>query len=275
MKLFRTICFGIVLLPSLVFAQDIPSIAVVDFDTSRVRYKDLGRQVAELISDAVINSNLFDVVEREKLRTVLKEQTFSTSGMVDPNSAIQMGAMMEAQYLMTGKVVAADVDKKSFSGYGVTTTKTTYILKVSARVLDTKTGRVLFSRTETASNYSQATNNLRVSGEGAFIALAEEIAYRFADLLVQSGKFQPEKKEEIALVKVKFISEPDVADIEVDGVFYGNAGGEIEVPSGLHGVKISLPGYDAWEKEVMLREGSKIIATLRKSADIRISNETE
>ena len=275
MKLLQNICFVIVLMPSFVFAQELPSLAIVDFDTTAVRYNFLGRQLAELINDAVINSNLFDVVEREKLSSVLKEQTFSASGLVDHESAIQMGSLAGARYLMTGKVVSANIDKKSFTGYGVTTTKTTYNLKVSARVLDTKTGRVVFSRTEKSSNYSQQTNNMRISEEEPFVTLAEEIAYRFADLLVQSGRFQPEKKEEIALVKVDFRSQPDTADVEVDGVFYGNAGSKIEVPEGLHNVKISLPGYEVWYKKVMLRNDSKIVATLRKSADIRISNETE
>ncbi len=277
MKLLRTVwlMIAIGLFSSIAFSQELPSLAVVDFDTTHTKYNYLGRQLAELIGDAVINSNLFDVVERDKLNTIIKEQSFSGSGMVDPNSAIQMGSMVGARYLMTGKVVSADVEKTSFTGYGVTTTEMTYIMKVSARVLDTKTGRVMFSGTETDSIYTQSTNSLRVSGKGAFVELAEKIAYSFVDRLNKSGKFKPEKKEELALVKVKFLSEPDTADVEVDGVFYGNAGGEIEVPEGLHTVRISLPGHDVWEKKVMLRKESKIIATLRKAADIRISHEEE
>ncbi len=275
MKLLRTVCFMITigLFSSLAFSQELPSLAVVDFDTTHTKYNYLGRQLAELIGDSVINSNLFDVVERDKLNTIVKEQSFSGSGMVDPNFAIRMGSMVGARYLMTGKVVSADVEKTSFSGYGVSTMKTTYTMKVSARVIDTKTGRVMFSGTETDSTYTQSTDSLRVSGKGAFVKLAEIIAHRFVDRLNQSGKFKPEKKEELTLVKVQFHSKPDEADVEVDGVFYGNAVGEIEVPGGLHTVRISLPGYDVWEKKVMLRKESKIIATLRKAADIRISHE--
>lgn len=275
MKLFRTLFFVIVFYPSIVFAQELPSLAVVDFDTTATRYNFLGRQLAELINDAVINSNLFDVVEREKLTSIVKEQTFSASGMVDPETAIQMGSIAGARYLMTGKVVSADIDKKTFTGYGVTTKKTTYNMKVSARVVDTKTGRVKFSRTEKASSTSQATNNMTISEEQPFVTLAEEIAYRFVDHLVQSEKFKPEKKDEVAMVKVNFLSNPETADVEVDGIFYGNAGSEIDVPGGLHTVKISLPGYDVWEKKAMLRDGAKIVATLRKAADLRILNETE
>ncbi len=275
MKLLRVVwlMIAIGLFSSIAFSQELPSLAIVDFDTTHTKYNYLGRQLAELIGDTVINSDLFNVVERDKLNTIVKEQSFSGSGMVDPNSAIRMGSMVGARYLMTGKVVSADIEKTSFSGYGVTTKKITYIMKVSARVIETKTGRVMFSGTETASNYTQSTDNLSVSAKGAFVELAEKIAHSFVDRLSQSGKFKPEKKEELTLVKVGFLSKPDAADVEVDGVFYGNAVGEIEVPGGLHKVRISLPGYDVWEKKVMLREESKIIATLRKAADVRISHE--
>ena len=275
MKLLKAVwlMIAIGLFSSIAFSQELPSLAIVDFDTTHTKYNYLGRQLAELVGDAVINSDLFNVVERDKLNTIVKEQSFSGSGMVDPNSAIRMGSMVGARYLMTGKVVSADIEKTSFSGYGVTTAKITYIMKVSARVIDTKTGRVMFSGTETASNYTQSTDSLSVSAKGAFVALAERIARSYVDRLNQSGKFKPEKKEELTLVRVDFLSKPDAADVEVDGVFYGNAVGEIEVPGGLHTVRISLPGYDVWEKKVMLREESKIIATLRKAADIRISHE--
>ncbi len=275
MKIKTLLTSWVLLLPINAVAE-MPLLAVVDFDTTSVRYNTLGRQFAELIGNAVINSGTFDVVERDKLNTILKEQAFSNSGMVDPNSAVQMGAMLGAQYLMTGKVISANIGKKKFSGYGVTSTKTTFVLKASTRVLDTKTGRVMFSSTETASSSTQGTGNLNVSTGGAsFVSLAERIAYRFADKLAKrSAKFKPEKQE-IVMVKVNVTSSPEAADVEVDGIFYGNAGSEIELPSGLKTVKISLPGYDVWQKKVMVRDGMNIRATLRKSADLRIMQGVE
>ncbi len=271
MKIKTLILTWVLAMPVPVWAE-MPLIAIVDFDTTSVRYNMLGRQFAELIGNAVINSGTFDVLEREKLDTILKEQAFANSAMVDPNNAVQMGAMLGAPYLMTGKVISANIGKKKFSGYGVTSTKTTFVLKASTRVLDTRTGRVMFSSTETASSSTQGTGNLNVStGGGSFVSLAEKIAYRFADKLAKrSAKFQPKKTEEVTMVKVNVTSSPEAADVEVDGIFYGNAGSEVELPSGLKTVKISLPGYDVWQKKVMVREGMNIRATLRKSADLRI-----
>ena len=274
MKTFIQLLLCLLLLPITASGEALPTLAVVDFDATSTQYNFLGRQTAELINDAVINTGLFSVVERDKLKSLVTEQSFSGSGIVDPNSAIKMGSMSGASYLMTGKVISASVGSKTFRGYGVTTTNKTFSMKASAKVLDTKTGRVLFSGTESASNSTQATNTLQVGNDGIFVALAEEIANRFADRLSQSGQFVPaEKEEKLTFVNVMFNSTPESADVEVDGVFYGNAGDAIAVPGGMHMVKISLSGYDGWEKKVMLRDGMSIRATLQKSADIRVSHD--
>ena len=65
------------------------------------------------------------------------------------------------------------------------------------------------------------------------------------------------------------------ADIEVDGVFYGNAGGQMKRPEGLHLVKISLPGYEVWDKKVRIAEGTRIKAMLveETQADVRLEIE--
>lgn len=263
------------ILPVCAFGQTLPTLAVVDFNTTNSRYHFLGRQSAELISDAVVNAGLFDVMEREKLASILKEQSFSGSGMVAPASAIEMGAMLGAQYLMTGKIISADVSTKSFSGYNVRTTKTTCTLKISVKVLDTKTGRVVFSGKESASSSSQSTNNLHVKDGGNFVGLAETISRRIADRMAHSGRFIPVEKESTKMVNVMFTSQPEAADVEIDGVFYGNAGQGLSVPSGMHAVKISMPGYEIWEKKAMLRDGLKIRATLSEAADLKITQKIE
>ena len=275
MKWTKNLRVLLLLLPLTSAMAELPTLAVVDFNTKSSKYGYLGKQTAELMSDAVVNSGLFDVVERDKLQSILKEQSFSGGGLVDQSSAIQMGAMSGAQYLMTGEIISADVSKNSFRGYGVTTTKTTYSLKIAVKVLDTKTGRVLFSGKETTSSSSQGTNNLHVNSRGSFVNLAERLSDKFADRLADSGKFSAQEEVVVAMVNVAFSSSPDTADVEVDSVFYGNAGDTLEVPGGMHMVKISLPGYDVWEKKVMLKEGQKIKATLRKSADVRIIHEAD
>ena len=162
------------------------------------------------------------MVEREKIKPLITEHSSSGSGMVDPTSAIKMGAMTGA----TGKVISANVGQKTFRTYGIWTKKKTLSLKVSTRVLDTKAGRVLFCGTESASDSTRATSTLQVRDDGIFVAIAEEIANRFAERLSQSGQFTPAEEETLTVANVMFHPAPESADVEVDGVFYGNVGGD-------------------------------------------------
>jgi hypothetical protein len=99
--------------------------------------------------------------------------------------------------------------------------------------------------------------------------LAQEVSDKLMKALLDDDTFKDKQDAAAALLPVKVTSEPDHADVEVDGVFFGNAGSDIKLPSGLHLVTISLPGYEKWSKKVLVRDGLAINATLTKP-DVRI-----
>jgi hypothetical protein len=45
---------------------------------------------------------LFNIVSRERLKDILKEQTLQQSGLVDPESVVQVGKLAAAHYILTG-----------------------------------------------------------------------------------------------------------------------------------------------------------------------------
>jgi hypothetical protein len=100
--------------------------------------------------------------------------------------------------------------------------------------------------------------------------LAEELTDKLMKALVADDSFKTPGESTTALIPIKITSAPDHADVEVDGVFYGNAGSEVKLPSGLHLVRITLPGYEEWSKKVLVQDGLSISATLVKKADARI-----
>ena len=99
--------------------------------------------------------------------------------------------------------------------------------------------------------------------------LAQEVSDKLIKALLDDDTFKDKQETAAALLPVKITSEPDHADVEVDGVFYGNAGSDIKLPSGLHLITVSLPGYEKWSKKVLVRDGLSINATLTKP-DVRI-----
>lgn len=259
-------CLSVLLLLFVAHASAQQKIAVVDFDTHQYAAQLPGAQLADYVMDELVNTGLFEVVEREKLASVMREIGFGQSGMVDPSSAAQFGRLLGAGLLLTGRVVSLEGEERSFSGYGVNTRNTVLTLSVAIRITDAESGSIRFStRTRTQRTINEA-GGLRVASSGAFTALAEQAAVEMVKEIVASGRFSTRQAADAAPaarpVRVTVMSVPEGADVEVDGVFYGNTGGEMSIPSGLRRIRITLAGYQPWEKQVMVNEGSRFTATL-------------
>lgn len=260
-----------------------PRIAVVDFDANQYAGQLSGAQLADYVTDELVNTNDFDVIEREKIASAMREIGFGQSGAVDPSSAAQFGRVTGVQYLLTGRIISLERNQRSYSGYGVNTVSDNYVLSVSIRIIETETGRIMFStRTSTTKNINQMGGS-RSAVSNPYAGLTEQAAVDMVQAISRSGRFSSSSqasastgstdspRAEPKMVGVTFISVPKGADVEIDGVMYGNTGGEIRVPAGLRRVRITLGGYIPWEKQIMLSAGSSFTANLEqkpKPADV-------
>jgi len=62
-------------------------------------------------------------------------------------------------------------------------------------------------------------------------------------------------------------STPTSADIEVDGAFAGSTPSALGITAGEHTVKITKPGYKAWERKIRISNGSIRLAAELEKAD--------
>ena len=237
-----------------------PTVAVVDFTSSSpTAYR---ASLAELVTDELVNRSKFDVLEREKLATLTGELSFQNdSGFVSPTSAVQMGNMLGARLLVTGHVIDHGTARQNYSGYGISTSKITSRLKARLEVIDLSTGAKLFSRVSQASNETQVVQGSRSDSS------QKDLGVKVAKNLVTAMLAAPRLKELVEgpkLVAVAVNSTPPDADVEVDGTYYGTTGQPIELLPGTHQIRVSLPGYTDWEKRVLVKEGTRLMARLQK-----------
>ena len=93
--------------PAIVAAQAKPVIAVLYFDNNsigkdRADYEGVGKGIADmLITDMASNPDV-QIVERERVQALLTEQGLTKSGAIDPHTAIKLGKIIGAQYMITG-----------------------------------------------------------------------------------------------------------------------------------------------------------------------------
>src|SRR5215213_5967908 len=109
MRKFVSALFAVAALaaPAIVQAQAKPVIAVLYFDNNSIGkdhadYDGVGKGVADmLITDMASNPNV-QVVERERVQALLTEQNLTKGGTIDPQTAIRLGKIIGAQYMITG-----------------------------------------------------------------------------------------------------------------------------------------------------------------------------
>ena len=235
-------------------------VAVVDFTASTQTPYRLG--LPEFIVDELVNSERFDVLERDKLRTVVGEMAFQTSaGLVRSDSAVQVGRLLGARLLVTGHVIDHGRETREFSGYGISASTTTWRLKARIEVIDVTTGSKLLSH---VAQSSAETRTLQGRGyDDTQRNLGGKVAKKLVAAILGSKRIR-HMVDGPQAVSVTVRSDPPEADVEVDGTYYGTAGQPIRLVPGIHRVRVSLPGYLEWSKRVMVQEGTSIVARLRK-----------
>ena len=90
-----------------------PTVAVLDLDFGSVQQWwsgnwDIGKGVADLLVDELVNDGSFRVIERKRLDAILAEQNFSNSERADPDAAsvAKIGAVKPFE-VRNGPVVVA------------------------------------------------------------------------------------------------------------------------------------------------------------------------
>ncbi len=93
-------------------ATSTKNIAVIDFKNDRV---GLGSKIeSNLAKFRIENKKFFTMVSRSDINQVIKEQKFQNSGLVDTEDIVEVGSLIGAQALISGKVNRASMSDTRF-----------------------------------------------------------------------------------------------------------------------------------------------------------------
>ncbi len=131
--------------------QGRPRIAVLDFDFSSISspgsIRRGSRGVSDILTNKLVQSGLYRVIERSKIEAVLQEQNLGASGRVDASTAAQIGKLLGVKMIIIGSVTEFDADTKregfSVWGYGGSSNSTQANVRLNVRVVDTTTGEIM------------------------------------------------------------------------------------------------------------------------------------
>ena len=145
----------------------LPTVAVIPFGVKAAVSRDITLEDATIASDyvydALVNSGKFDVVERERLGEILREQALGHSGPVDERTAAEFGRLVGAKYIICGSITGLSTRKTTGEGVGLGVSKSKVFAHVAARCIDVETGRVwLAARGDGRATNTQMNAPLRI-----------------------------------------------------------------------------------------------------------------
>ena len=234
----------------------VPRVAVLPFVNST---KEAGPAekvagiAAPTLQDLLVNTGKVDVVERSRIDEMLTEINFGASGLVDAPTAAKMGKLLGVTHIVTGDVQRVARDRQITKAYNIESTKETYYVVLLVRVIDAVNGKVVTSKKAEKSREQVLTKYNEKQETDIVTPLMEEALKGVVGDLVTA--MSPGEKKEGKTFAVKFDSQPTGADVEVDGIFEGNCPVDADLETGVHVVKITLPGYEVWEQKIKVRDG--------------------
>jgi hypothetical protein len=169
-----------------------------------------GQALAAQLTEEIFQSRHFDIIEREKIETVMKEHSFNLSGAVDPSTAKRLGRMLGVDCLIFGQVTGYRVKEKRWQEHvkkKVWTGKYDYddygnkikvykevmvpedhlvknaLVAAEFKVVDVETGRIVAVKTQTRTWKKKAVGNeigALPEGEAILQKLSRQVAVAFS-----------------------------------------------------------------------------------------------
>jgi curli biogenesis system outer membrane secretion channel CsgG len=135
-------------------AQEKPRIAVLEIKNkadNQYWWHGGGEAAQDVFITELVKSGKFRVVEREHINAILQEKGLVLSGDIDPSTAMQIGKLLGAEYLLAGAVTEYGYDETNVHTPGVrrlpgvSVGKKTFTAAINARIFDVSTGEIVWA----------------------------------------------------------------------------------------------------------------------------------
>ncbi|UCG20728.1 MAG: hypothetical protein JSU80_13595 [Deltaproteobacteria bacterium] len=141
-------------------------VVIMDFETRVPGHGwRVGQGASDMLITALVKTKKYKVYERDRLNSIMKEQKLQMSGAVDMSTAVQIGKLVGAKYIITGAVTEFGVAKTGAHGGGYFSVgKQHYRATVDVRAVNVQTGEIVFADTGSGALRSRAVSVLGFGG---------------------------------------------------------------------------------------------------------------
>ncbi|WP_172636058.1 CsgG/HfaB family protein [Synechococcus sp. PCC 6312] len=128
--------------------------------------------VSDLLTNKLVQSGNFIVVERSQIERIIQEQNLGASGRVDAATAAQIGRILGVDVVILGSITKFNLEQKQSGGFGgfgiavsVNESKANAIVQLTARLVSTSTAEIL-AVAQGEGQTSKRENQVSVAGFG-------------------------------------------------------------------------------------------------------------
>jgi curli biogenesis system outer membrane secretion channel CsgG len=159
----------------------IKKIAVVEF-SNYTRREEAGRVIPDQIEQLLVNESGYEVISRMQLGHLLREHNLSVRGILSPASVRRIGQLAGVDALVVGNVTKFQLnDNEKYKGI-FWFKKRRALVVFTFKVLNTRTGQVVFSRTTQGDWWRQAM-------EGRYDELDVDSDYQYMETAIKRALY--------------------------------------------------------------------------------------
>ncbi len=200
----------------------------------------------------------FALVERKRANTLLEEIGFHNTGMVSPETRLELGRMSGASVICTGTITSLGTKSIPQQFYNVTSTKHVGTARLNLRFIDVETGEIIG-----LGGYDGVVEEVQIPGQATremeleLPAIAEAFQAFEADERLIS-KIIPDA------VQINIDSEPSKARVLIAGRTVGRTPFERKAALGeIISISLQKDGFEQFEREFTLDDDLIVSETLQ------------
>jgi curli biogenesis system outer membrane secretion channel CsgG len=163
-----------------------------DFQNKSKADNDRFNTLIDRMTNAIVNTRKFTVVDNARLKDILKERKKADMGLSGVEDAPKKGKIKTAGYTIYGTVVGIGVRTDSVSAGGIVGERSTAMVELNIRFSDVETGEVIASKT------IKATKTAARNGTVASKVKSNMMDQLVQDTIEDAAKQSTEKLMELA-----------------------------------------------------------------------------
>jgi curli biogenesis system outer membrane secretion channel CsgG len=121
--------------------------------------------VSDLLTNKLVQSGRYTMIERSRIDAVLQEQNLAQSGRIDPSTAAEIGRILGADAVVLGSITRFNLDERGGSGsvfgFGGSNRRRTAEVQLTARIVNTTTSEII-AAAEGSGSSSQSSGGFSV-----------------------------------------------------------------------------------------------------------------